>query len=481
MSDDVKVTFTADTSDVSRAIQTIGGAGGGGAGGGGRGRPPALPPPSGPLGPYGGGGRRRRTPFGDYIDVETVPGGGGGGVPPGKVPGRDMSSEKKSGRFMPTFGEAFSAIQVVGSFLNDAIDYATKVKQASIRSGQSVENIQRLTNAAVTQGISFDEVTSVLTEGNRRLGQGLVAGGSIQLGLSRLGVSMEQIRNKSVSTSEVLMKMADLYKQTGDDVQMANLGVSIFGNSFTSLIPMLKQGRDAISALGNEAGIMSKSEIESAALAKAQIERSKKVMQEGAITIAGAAASELDDIQKSIAFAPGIFGSRGGFLSGPFSGAQGNADVMMARAYYGRFAGPGDSIGDFAKLERDNLLKRIKERKDLYEKEGLSYKMTPAEKDRISVINGLITLANKTNPNKMPGFKSEQIAWATSLQAMGGGDVLSAMAQNPQDRTAENTAKAVEILQQIDNNTGNLVPKTQPTLEPGVVGAAMGANLQLGF
>jgi len=35
MSDDVKVTFSADTTQVQRAIQTIGGAGGGGGSGGG--------------------------------------------------------------------------------------------------------------------------------------------------------------------------------------------------------------------------------------------------------------------------------------------------------------------------------------------------------------------------------------------------------------------------------------------------------------
>lgn len=461
MSDDVKVTFTADTSDVSRAIQTIGGAGGGGAGGGGRGRPPALPPPSGPLGPYGGGGRRRRTPFGDVIDVETVPGGGGGGIPPGKVPEK---KEEKSGRFMPTFGEAFSAIQVVGSFLKDSIDYAAKVKMASIRSGQSVENIQRLTNAAVTQGISFDEVTSVLTEGNRRLGQGLVAGGSIQLGLSRLGVSMEQIRNKSVSTSEVLMKMADLYKQTGDDVQMANLGVSIFGNSFTSLIPMLKQGRDAISALGNEAGIMSKGDIESAARAKAQIERTQKTLQQGGVTITGLLSDATDSVQRALAFSS----------VGAFSGLSGKSDVMAARAFYGRFAGPGDTIREFA----------IKERKDLLEQMNIQFNqpfvgetgkkaLLEGFADQIRVVNGLIVMANREAAAKtnMPGFRSEQIAWATSLQAMGGGDVLSAMAQNPQDRIAENTAKAVEVLQQIDLNTGNLQGTSKPTLEPGVVGA----------
>lgn len=463
MSDDVKVTFSADTTQVQRAIQTIGGAGGGGGSGGGR-PPPSLPPPSGPLGPVGGGGRRRGDWRDGAIDVETVGGGG-----KGKVPGAGASDAAEAGKdkFLPSFGQAVSALRVVGSFLNDSIEYAAKVKLASLRSGQSVESIQRLTNAAVTQGISFDDVTTTLTEGNRRLGQGLVSGGNVQLGLNRLGVSMEQIRNKSVSASEVLMKMADLYKQTGDDVQMANLGVSVFGNSFTSLIPMLKQGRDAINALGNEAGIMSKDEINSAALAKAQIERTKKTMQEGGVFLGGLIADEMDALQKEIAFTPGLFGGRGGFLSGAFSGAKGDADKTMGRAYYGRFSGPGESIRDFAMLEREKILSEIESRKEKY---GQDYQIPETYQDRISVINGMIKLANEMKPTKMPGFQSGQMAWATSLQAMGGGDVLSAMAQNPQQQIADNTAQTVEVLQSIDLKTGQLIlpSRSAPTLEPSV-------------
>lgn len=456
MSDDVKVTFSADTTQVQRAIQTIGGAGGGGSGGGRP--PPALPPPSGPIGPAGGGGRRRGDWRDGAIDVETVRGGGGGGK--GRIPGVAAGEEADKDKFA-TFGQAIGALKIVGSFLNDSIEYAAKVKLASLRSGESVENIQKLTNAAVQQGISFDEVSKVLTEGNRRLGQGMVNGGPVVLGLNRLGLSLEQIRNKSVKTSEVLMKMADLYKQTGDEVQMANLGVSIFGNSFTSLIPLLKQGRTAIEALGNESGVMSKDEIESAAQAKVQVERAKKTMQEGGIIIGGLFSEMYANFQRMFAF-DSMIGAFGGLNMG------GKADITAAKAYYGRFHGEGETINDFAKRERERLMREIEVEKSqpfADEKAVLN-----TFEDQLSVVNGLIALANRESQKQtnMPGFQAGQIAWATSLQAMGGGDVLSAMAQNPQQQIANNTAQTVEVLQSIDLKTGQLVPKAAPTLEPAV-------------
>jgi len=397
-----------------------------------------------------------------FVDAETVGGGGG----KGKVPGASAAADDGKEKFLPSFGQAVSALRVVGSFLNDSIEYAAKVKLASLRSGQSVESIQRLTNAAVTQGISFDDVTTTLTEGNRRLGQGLVNGGQVQLGLNRLGVSMEQIRNKSVSASEVLMKMADLYKQTGDDVQMANLGVSVFGNSFTSLIPMLKQGREAIKALGDGAGILSKSDIEDAAQAKVEIERTKKSLQQGGVVVTGFFANWFDTIKKDLAFS----------AVGAFSGLEGKSDVMAARAYYGRFSGEGETIRDFAISERNKLTDQMNidlNNPGVYGDSGRKI-VLEANEDRMRVVNGLVELANRDAKNKtnMPGFQAGQMAWATSLQAMGGGDVLSAMAQNPQQQIADNTAQAVEILQNIDLNTGMLIPTASPTLEPSVTGPA---------
>ena len=187
MADDVKVTFSADTSSVANAITTINNAGGGG----GRGRggpPPTLPVPSGPA----GGGRRRKMIDLGYVDAETV-GGGGGRKPPKKTSSEEEEDgKKKSGT---KFGKVVEVMRAVGGMIEDGVEYAAKVKLASMRTGLDVERIQKLTNAGVQQGISFDEITGALIEGNKRLGQGLVNGGGVQLGLSRLGVSMEHQRS----------------------------------------------------------------------------------------------------------------------------------------------------------------------------------------------------------------------------------------------------------------------------------------------
>lgn len=447
MSDDVKVTFSADTSSVTNAITTINNAGGGG----GRGRggpPPTLPVPSGPA----GGGRGRRMINLGYVDAETVGGGGGGGKKTKKQAG-DEEDDEKTGK--TKFGKVVQYMRAVGSMIEDGVEYASKVKLASLRTGLDVEKIQKLTNAGVQQGISFEEITGALIEGNRRLGQGLVNGGGVQLGLSRLGVSMQQIRDKSVNTSEVLMKMADLYQQTGDEVQMANLGASLFGDGFKSLIPLLKQGREAIKALGDNSLIMSKDEIQSAANFKRNLEGSKKMSQYAGVVLGGWLSEMLND------------SSKWGFRKIQMDEDLANrSDKMAARAYYGRYSGEGESIEDFYKSE----MAAFKEDALDYERKNPGRRYADSSSDnrkRAQLINGLAELAESSRPkNNMPGFRSEQIAWASTLQGMGGGDILSAMAQDPQARTAENTAAALPLLERIAMSSTRGAQPAPPALAP---------------
>jgi hypothetical protein len=207
---------------------------------------------------------------------------------------------------------------------------------------------------------------------------------------------------------------------------------------------------------------MSKDEINAAALAKSQIERTKKTAQNTAVDIGGWFAEQFNSIQRNLAFSP----------VGAFSGVNKGDEIAAGKAYYGRFAGPGDTIPDFAKSETKRLLDEIEAVTTApFVGETGKKALIEGYQDQIKVVNGLIQLANREGDKKtnMPGFRSEQLAWATSLQAMGGGDVLSAMAQNPQDMTAKNTAQTVEVLQQIDLKTGQLIPKAAPSLEPGAI------------
>ena len=442
MSDDVKVTFSADTSSVANAITKINGAGGGGGsggGGGGGGGGPIIPSPSGPVGPY----RRRRK--GDWrdgaIDVETVPDKDGKRPgPPIRPPAQD--EDAKGGKWFT----GIEALRAIGGFLGESIDYAVKVKQASLRTGVSVEGIQKFTNAAKQQGLEFEDATAILIEGNKKLGESMIRGGGVQMGLNRLGISIEQIKNKSVNVTEVMMKLADMYQQTGDQVRMAQLGTQVFGDSFTKMIPLLKQGREAIVAMGDSSIVMTKQEIDSAAENKRVIETAKKLGTSAGVIVSGFLGGMMVNATKTA------------FLQGEFEEDMkySKSDVRAAKVYLGSFIGEGETVEEFYKRELEGYKKH---------KEVMTTKFGQESEDFYSqVINGLAEMVDRINKRpKMPGFQDNMLANASTLQQMGGGDVLTAISRTPMQAVQDNTQRTAEAVERIDNKFIQKRPGTPTT------------------
>jgi hypothetical protein len=457
MSDDVKVTFSADTSSVATAITKINGAGGGGSGGGGGGGGggPTLPPPSGPLGPF----RRRRK--GDWrdgaIDVETVP--DKGGKPP--TPPFPNSSIEDDGFRRSRWPSGIEALRAIGGFLEESIDYAVKVKQASLRTGVSVEGIQKFTNAAKQQGLEFEDAAAILIEGNKKLGESMIRGGGVQMGLNRLGVSIEQIKNKSVSVTEVMMKLADMYQQTGDQVRMAQLGTQVFGESFTKMIPLLKQGREAITAMGDASIVMSKQEIDSAAENKRTIEVAKKLSISAGTSLAGTL-SEIFVRATKVNY----LADENNPLSEDMRYSK--SDVKAAKMYLGSFIQEGETVEEFYKREIEQY-KKDKSTGRGMPGIGMTDKQRVEEFDkynifRTQVINGLAEMVDRINKRpKMPGFQDNMLANASTLQQMGGGDVLTAISRTPMQVVQDNTQRTAEAVERIDNKFIQKRPGTPTT------------------
>ena len=355
------------------------------------------------------------------------------------------SAQEENGKNSRWF-TGIEALRAIGGFLGESIDYAVKVKQASLRTGVSVEGIQKFTNAAKQQGLEFEDAAAILIEGNKKLGESMIRGGGVQMGLNRLGVSIEQIKNKSVNVTEVMMKLADMYQQTGDQVRMAQLGTQVFGDSFTKMIPLLKQGREAITAMGDASIVMSKKEIDSAAENKRVIETAKKLGTSAGVLASGFLGDILVGATKEL------------FLAGQVGEDMkySTSDVKAAKIYLGSFIQEGETVEELYKREVEQYKKdRSKgvgvakigisdeERTNIFDEQNVF---------RTQVINGLAEVVDRINKRpKMPGFQDNMLANASTLQQMGGGDVLTAISRTPMQAVQDNTQRTAEAVERIDN------------------------------
>jgi len=147
----------------------------------------------------------------------------------------------------------------------DGIKRGEEIQKASRMTGLSTKEVQELGYAAKMSGVSFSEFVQSITAGNKALGKMALEGGGSIVALRRLGVSIEGIRAGSVKSSDVLLKMADAYKKNAETAEMAALGAELFGDSFKTMIPMLRQGREGIEAYKNAAPVVSGTAVSAAA------------------------------------------------------------------------------------------------------------------------------------------------------------------------------------------------------------------------
>lgn len=137
-----------------------------------------------------------------------------------------------------------AAIAGVTALAKGAIDTADNLNDLSIRTGVAVESLSRFGGAAEDSGSTIDEVGKAMG----RLARGIVDPASATSeALGKIGVATRDARGKILSLDEIMLGVADKFAKLPDGAEKTALAMELFGKSGANLIPMLNQGRDALS------------------------------------------------------------------------------------------------------------------------------------------------------------------------------------------------------------------------------------------
>jgi lambda family phage tail tape measure protein len=162
----------------------------------------------------------------------------------------DGTVSKVKGAFLALGGAA-----VLGGFVSvikSAIDTADNLKDMSERTGIAVEELDALGFAAQMNGTSLEAVSGSLGKLAKSLSA--AAGGSKEAiaTFAQFGISVQDIRSGSVSTTDALAKISDKIAKMPDGWQKVAAAQSVFGKSASEIVPLLSAGGDAIRAAGDE-------------------------------------------------------------------------------------------------------------------------------------------------------------------------------------------------------------------------------------
>ena len=151
-----------------------------------------------------------------------------------------------AGAMSGALGALVPAVAIGGltTLAKGAIDAADNLNDLSQRTGVSVESLSRFGAAANDSGSSVDEVAKAMG----KLSKSIVDPASkANEALKSIGVSATDASGKIRPMDDVMLDIADRFAKMPDGAQKTALAMELFGKSGMNLIPMLNQGRDALS------------------------------------------------------------------------------------------------------------------------------------------------------------------------------------------------------------------------------------------
>ena len=345
-------------------------------------------------------------------------------------------------------GAALAAAFAVGNIASkvwegfkSGISYMHDLNLAISRTGQSSSEFQKLAYAGKEAGVSMDIVGRGLTEADKAISRAKSSGSQRDF-LASFGMDAEKMAAGTYTSTEALLALADQWDKFGNEVQTNAGAVALFGRFGSAMVPVIKQGRSAIEEQTASVREASRAEIVGAAAIEkkvAALERYTKQMERLAAATAGVKqiAGELTAMEQSFSdFAFGV---------GQYSDQPGG----MNPAYRDKY---GDKKPQQAAAEE--MAKKYKEQFGINAEEMaiiVKQAMPNATGANVGFVNEFQKMSDKYVADKNKGSSQpvNQLAGAlsaSSLQAIGGGDVASVLSGTYQ-------ADMVDLTRQIATNT----------------------------
>jgi hypothetical protein len=148
----------------------------------------------------------------------------------------------------------------------ESLHYFHELELAIKKVGGSSEEFQRLAGVAKVNGVAFDELARSMNMFNREIGKADKGSKGVKDTLLGLRYTEEEIRKGTITATDVMGRLGDRFKELGDQGRLTDDVMILFGKSGANLIPIFKDGSEALRELTKEAKVYSEQTIE--ALAK---------------------------------------------------------------------------------------------------------------------------------------------------------------------------------------------------------------------
>lgn len=154
------------------------------------------------------------------------------------------------------FSAIGDAIEEHKKKVQEAIDNTAQLAEKATDLGISVEEYQKLSNAADNAGMSLDKVVKAYTEIQKILAGAAENGGTTAKMLEVLGFAADDIAKGLVRPMDVIEKLGAAMLGAKDDTTAFKIATAVLGDTLAKdLLPQLKAVMDLAAGYGDESGL----------------------------------------------------------------------------------------------------------------------------------------------------------------------------------------------------------------------------------
>lgn len=150
------------------------------------------------------------------------------------------------------FGVGFGLEKFIES-IKESINTMDELSKGAQKVGLTTEVFSGLKYAADLADVSLEDLESSLGKLTKSMGAALDPTSQQAKIFKALGINVTDATGKLRSSADVLKDFADKFELLGGNQEALNAGFALFGKSFQSIVPLLKDGGSAISDLQAEA------------------------------------------------------------------------------------------------------------------------------------------------------------------------------------------------------------------------------------
>jgi len=154
------------------------------------------------------------------------------------------------------FSAIGDAIEEHKKKVQEAIDNTAELSNKATDLGVSVEEYQKLSNAADKAGMSLDKVAKAYTEVQKLLAGAVGGGNDTAKMLEVLGFAADDIAKGLVKPMDVIEKLGAAMLGAKDDTTAMKIATAVLGETLAKdLLPQLKAAQDLAAGFGEDSGL----------------------------------------------------------------------------------------------------------------------------------------------------------------------------------------------------------------------------------